>query len=56
MQQSDLFGPRLPPGLLYRPDFLSADEERELITTIQRLPLREAQYRQYMARRRTLSP
>ena len=55
MQQSDLFAPRLPPGLIYQPDFLSLAGERELLANIQRLPLREAQYRQYTARRRTFS-
>lgn len=53
--QSDLFTPRLPPGLSYQPDFISAAEEGELLALIQQLPLREAQYRQYTARRRTCS-
>ena len=55
MKQPDLFAPPLPPGLIYQPDFISAGEERELLASIQRLPLREAQYRQYTARRRTVS-
>lgn len=55
MQQSDLFTPRLPPGLTYQPEFITRAEERELLAMIQRLPLREAQYRQYTARRRTIS-
>lgn len=55
MHQSDLFAPRLPPGLIYLPEFISLAEERELLQIIERLPLREAQYRQYTARRRTVS-
>lgn len=55
MQQPDLFAPRFPPGLIYQPGFISLAKERELLASIQQLPLREAQYRQYTARRRTLS-
>jgi alkylated DNA repair dioxygenase AlkB len=59
MQQSELFESQLPagliPGLIYVPDFLTPEEERELLAIIEGLPLREAQYRQYTARRRTLS-
>jgi alkylated DNA repair dioxygenase AlkB len=57
MQQSDLFGraASLPEGFVYAADFLGADEEAALIATIQELPLREAQYRQYTAKRRIVS-
>jgi len=53
----DLFarGPDLPDGLAYEPAFLGADEERELLAAIATLPLAEARYRQYTARRRTVS-
>lgn len=54
MQQSELF-PNLPFGLIYRPDFIGADEEHDLLDIIRSLPLREARYRQYTARRRTVS-
>ena len=54
--QNDLFdAPALPAGLTYKPDFLSAEEEAELVAQIGKLPLREALYRQYTARRRTVS-
>lgn len=53
--QVDLFGPSLPPGMSYQLEFLTHEEERELLETIRTLPLREAQYRQYTARRRTLN-
>src|SRR5690349_7110803 len=56
MQQSDLFaGPALPPGMQYRRDFISIAEESELIERIRELPLTEAKYHQYTARRRTIS-
>jgi alkylated DNA repair dioxygenase AlkB len=53
--QASLFEPTLPPGLIYRTDFLDRDEERALLEQIRELPLREAQYRQYTARRRTVN-
>jgi alkylated DNA repair dioxygenase AlkB len=53
--QANLFEPALPPGLIYRPDFLERDEELSLLDHIRALPLREAQYRQYTARRRTVN-
>lgn len=45
----------LPDGLRYEPGFLDAVAEASLIDTIRTLPLAEAQYRQYTARRRVLS-
>jgi alkylated DNA repair dioxygenase AlkB len=53
--QASLFEPVLPPGLIYRPEFLARDEEQSLLEIIRALPLREAQYRQYTARRRTVN-
>ncbi len=53
--QRSLFAPALPPGLTYRTNFIDPDEERELLEVIRGLPLREAQYRQYTARRRTVN-
>jgi alkylated DNA repair dioxygenase AlkB len=52
--QTDLFGlgDALPPGLSFEPDFVSAAEERELLTIAAALPLREARYKEYTARRR----
>ena len=55
MKQAEIFPPSLPRGLIYREDFIAADEERQLLSEIQGLPLREAQYQQYTARRRTVS-
>ena len=53
----DLFGTAalLPPGMLYEEGFLSSTEEAELLAEIARLPLVEAQYKQYTARRRILA-
>jgi alkylated DNA repair dioxygenase AlkB len=53
--QASLFDPVLPPGLTYRCDFIDRDEERAMLGHIRALPLREAQYRQYTARRRTVN-
>jgi len=58
MSQQALFRSATPPfadGYAYEPDFLSADEEAALIAEIQRLPLAEAEYKQYTAKRRIVS-
>lgn len=55
MKQVELFPRKLPAGLEYRDDFLSDDEEAELLAFVRALPLQEAQYKQFTARRRTLS-
>ncbi len=54
MAQQDLFDEpaRLPSGLLYVPDFLTADEEASALTGIGALTLREARFREYFAKRR----
>jgi DNA oxidative demethylase len=52
----DLFGGSLlPEGLLYSPDFISADEERELAGRIAALPLRPFEFRGFVGKRRTAS-
>ena len=43
------------PGLRYQTNFLSAAEELALLETIRSLDLKEAQYRQWHAKRRTVS-
>ena len=56
MQQRDLFvRTDLPPGMQYRGDFISSDEEAALLTQIAQFPLSEAKYRQFTAKRRILS-
>jgi alkylated DNA repair dioxygenase AlkB len=47
--------PQLPDGLVYAPDFLTPGEEAELLAAIATLPLTESRYRQYTAKRRTVS-
>jgi len=42
----------LPEGFVFQLDFISAEEERALLEEIARLPLAEAKYKQYTARRR----
>jgi alkylated DNA repair dioxygenase AlkB len=55
--QRDLFGdvPQLPEGFVYEPAFLSREEEETLLAVIRDLPLAEAKYKEYTARRRTVS-
>jgi alkylated DNA repair dioxygenase AlkB len=56
-QQPDLFdtASKLPEGFVYRPGFISPDEETSLVAHIRTLPLEEAKYKEYTARRRTAS-
>jgi len=42
----------LPPGLSFMPDFISRDEEAALLGLVQALPVQQARYHQYTARRR----
>src|SRR5689334_12929064 len=57
VQQGELFAASssLPDGFLYRSEFITRDEEASLIAQIQALPLAEAKYKEYTARRRTVS-
>ena len=56
MHQADIFAASiLPPGMEYRRDFISADEEQSLLELIRGLPLAQAKYQQYTARRRTVN-
>lgn len=57
MRESDLFAAAqpLPDGLVYQPDFLSPAEERALVAEIVCLPLAEATYKQFTAKRRIVS-
>ena len=59
MTQAQLFG-ETPiessiEGLVYQSEFLSQEEELELIAVINTLPLHAARYKQYLARRRVVS-
>src|SRR5690606_8464479 len=45
----------LPEGLRYEPDFLERHEEAWLLDLIGQLPLAEAQYKGFTARRRVMS-
>ena len=57
MSQAELFTGEsaLPNGLRYLPEFLSRDEERVLLEGIATLELREAQYKEFTAKRRVAS-
>jgi alkylated DNA repair dioxygenase AlkB len=55
--QADLF-PRsetLPEGFVYQPGFLSTDEESVLLDAMDSLPFKEAEYREWRAKRRIVS-
>ena len=56
MNQSDLFAlTPLPEGLSYRPDFITPGEEADLLAAIAALPLQEAHYKEWTAKRRIVS-
>jgi alkylated DNA repair dioxygenase AlkB len=57
IRQAELFGeaaPRLPEGFTYQPDFITVEEESALLAVLAALPLEEARYKEYTARRRTV--
>jgi DNA oxidative demethylase len=43
---------RTPKGLIYRPEFISEEEEKRLLAAIQQLPFESALYHGYVAKRR----
>ena len=55
--QPDLFvaAPPYPAGLTHRDEFIDRDEEAALLARLKALPVAEARYRQYTAKRRTAS-
>ena len=55
--QGELFGDAsaLPEGFVYRTDFVTGEEEQSLLAGVQRLPLEEARYKEYTAKRRVAS-
>jgi alkylated DNA repair dioxygenase AlkB len=57
-EQADLFAPAvplLPEGMVYQREFLSGGEEAALVELAAALPLREMNYKGYLARRRVVS-
>ena len=54
--QTDLFATTeaLPHGLVYQPDFLTREEEADLVAKFAELPFAEAHFQQYTARRRVV--
>src|SRR5438093_830577 len=56
MRQPELFTlARLPRGMVYDADFIAREEEATLLEEIQALPLTEAKYKEYTAKRRIVS-
>ena len=56
-QQAELFemASTLPDGFVYRREFITPEEEASLLAEIRALPLAEAKYKEFTARRRTAS-
>jgi alkylated DNA repair dioxygenase AlkB len=57
LNQPDLFqaSPALPEGFRYRPDFLTAAEEHDLVERFADLPFKDFEFRGYRGNRRVLS-
>lgn len=57
MEQTDFIDAldAFPEGFAYRPDFLSPQEERELLEALDGLPFKAAEYREWQAKRRIVS-
>jgi alkylated DNA repair dioxygenase AlkB len=55
--QLSLFGTgsSLPQGLTYQPEFISSDEERELVGRFAGLPFKEFEFQGYIGKRRVVS-
>ena len=56
LRQAELFDPpkQLPHGLIYQPEFITREEEETLLDAIAPLPLREARFQEYFAKRRVV--
>jgi hypothetical protein len=56
VNQTPLFGQLddLPHGLIYRREFLTFGEEKQLLAEFTHLPFKEAHFQQYVARRRVV--
>ena len=54
---NDLFGasPLWPPGLTYALEFISQEEEGQLLAALHEVPMHDAQYYEYTAKRRVAS-
>jgi DNA oxidative demethylase len=56
MEETDLFGASAgPEGLVYSPDFVSEEEERELLAHMAELPFRAFEFHGFTGKRRTVS-
>lgn len=55
MRQTDLFAEPLVAGLEYRPDFISCEEERELVAQLQSLELAPFRFHGWTGNRKTQS-
>jgi alkylated DNA repair dioxygenase AlkB len=55
--QPSLFEPaaKLPEGFRYQPDFISPEEERELVEQLSSLAFKEFEFQGYLGKRRVVS-
>jgi DNA oxidative demethylase len=55
--QQDLFGspPDVPAGLVYRPEFITSDEEQALVAAMAPLPFRPFEFQGFFGKRETVS-
>ncbi|TMG95776.1 MAG: hypothetical protein E6H73_04635 [Betaproteobacteria bacterium] len=56
LRQAELFDTpkQLPHGLIYQPEYITREEEETLLDAIAPLPLREARFQEYFAKRRVV--
>jgi alkylated DNA repair dioxygenase AlkB len=53
-QQQTLFGPELPEGFRYEPDFIPREEEQALVRTLQSMSFQPFEFQGYIAKRRVI--
>jgi len=54
-RQASLFEPHLPEGMIYRPEFVTREEERGLATWLETLPFKPFLFQGYEGRRQVVS-
>src|SRR5689334_18255936 len=52
---NDPGAPDLPEGFKYQPDFISPDDEQQLVQQIRTLPLKEFEFQGFLGKRRVVS-
>lgn len=55
LRQPSLFEPAVPEGFVYRPDFLSPEEERALVANLSSLEFKPFEFQGFVGKRRVVS-